>query len=343
MDENQKLKGRKQQDGLSPLRKFKRRERGEWNILHGSIRMNSVSLDEFDRWHRPEASTSTSAVQVAVMAADQSQPADVFVGLQSVQEDVTRRECTVCRESDLDVAFGSSPPTDRCLHQPEVCMDCLSQTLRTAIMGEGNVKTLRCPSAECKELLEYDEVYRWADLATLERYEELLTQAMLREEAGYVTCIDPACGASQVHGGENIFPIVTCWKCGKRSCWKHRVPWEDHEGFNCREWDTKDERRAQAEELSREWVQEQTKRCPAPGCNRPIKKEEGCDHMTCRRPGGCGFEFCWVCLAPYEPIREFGCEKHEPFCRYYTGAPPAIIGTTRARPRWQFWRRDHGA
>ena len=44
------------------------------------------------------------------------------------------------------------------------------------------------------------------------------------------------------------------------------------------------------------------KKCPKKhgGCNRSIAKNGGCMHMTCRKEkGGCGFEFCWLCLGPW--------------------------------------------
>lgn len=38
-----------------------------------------------------------------------------------------------------------------------------------------------------------------------------------------------------------------------------------------------------------------TKHCPM--CRSPIEKNQGCNHMTClRNKGGCGHEFCWICL-----------------------------------------------
>ncbi len=56
---------------------------------------------------------------------------------------------------------------------------------------------------------------------------------------------------------------------------------------------------------------------PCPGCKRNIEKDNGCNHMTCRKPGGCGFEFCWLCLGDW---REHGsatggfyqCNKYKP-------------------------------
>jgi hypothetical protein len=39
------------------------------------------------------------------------------------------------------------------------------------------------------------------------------------------------------------------------------------------------------------WVAANTKRCPR--CGTAIEKDEGCNHMTCRK---CRKEFCWICL-----------------------------------------------
>lgn len=37
------------------------------------------------------------------------------------------------------------------------------------------------------------------------RYNELLLTRVLQKEEGYVTCLNPACGAGQVHGGESAY------------------------------------------------------------------------------------------------------------------------------------------
>jgi ariadne-1 len=46
------------------------------------------------------------------------------------------------------------------------------------------------------------------------------------------------------------------------------------------------------------WIKENTKKCPK--CQTPIEKNQGCNHMTCRRSaGGCGYEFCWICMGSW--------------------------------------------
>lgn len=70
------------------------------------------------------------------------------------------------------------------------------------------------------------------------------------------------------------------------------------------------------EQASAEYIKTQTKSCP--GCTAPIVKfGDGCDHMKCAPPGGCGFEFCWLCLCDFEPIRQDGNHRHEPECKHY--------------------------
>ena len=60
------------------------------------------------------------------------------------------------------------------------------------------------------------------------------------------------------------------------------------------------------------------RKCPKYG--QGIEKNNGCDHMTCRKPMGCGHEFCWRCLAPYDGddgIRKVGNKAHKESCRHY--------------------------
>ena len=39
------------------------------------------------------------------------------------------------------------------------------------------------------------------------------------------------------------------------------------------------------------WMAANTKKCPR--CSTAIEKDEGCNHMSCRK---CRHEFCWICM-----------------------------------------------
>ncbi|WVZ49970.1 hypothetical protein U9M48_001276 [Paspalum notatum var. saurae] len=53
------------------------------------------------------------------------------------------------------------------------------------------------------------------------------------------------------------------------------------------------------------WLLANTKHCPE--CRRPIEKNQGCNHMTCREP--CRHQFCWLCLDPWNDHR--GCSRFD--------------------------------
>ena len=55
------------------------------------------------------------------------------------------------------------------------------------------------------------------------------------------------------------------------------------------------------------WINENTKQCP--NCGVSIEKNQGCNHMTCRKTaGGCGYEFCWICLNDFHTHNFKKCE-----------------------------------
>ncbi|KAJ1308389.1 hypothetical protein OPQ81_004095 [Rhizoctonia solani] len=155
------------------------------------------------------------------------------------------------------------------------------------------------------------------------RFCEMKVRNMLRSEKGLVWCRAPGCDAGQIHVGGAELPIVTCQKCGSKSCFTHESIW--HEGKTCAEYTEELLSKANVipgrvleSRKSETWIKSNTKKCPGKGCGRPIQKNDGCDHMTCRKPAGCGQEFCWVCLAPYRAIREQGNKNHMSFCKYYS-------------------------
>ena len=61
------------------------------------------------------------------------------------------------------------------------------------------------------------------------------------------------------------------------------------------------------------WLIVNTKQCP--NCHKYIEKNQGCNHMTCRKEaGGCGYEFCWICLGEWKPHGSswYECKKYTP-------------------------------
>ncbi|KAH7344057.1 hypothetical protein B0J17DRAFT_645191 [Rhizoctonia solani] len=224
--------------------------------------------------------------------------------------------CLICLETPEHTNTWAMPSA-HCTHGLVACKTCVREYIVHKITVEGSA-TLICPHLGCRRVLEYKDVVKRIqdDTACLDRYNALVGQADLEKHPNFVWCMNSLCGRGQIHKEGAAVPVVICEHCYTRSCFKHRVLW--HSGLTCEQYESctkyKQENRA-----SEEYIAKHAKRCPNLSCRRPILKIDGCDHMTCRRPGGCGHEFCWACLADYGPIRRLGNHLHGPSCPHYSG------------------------
>lgn len=250
------------------------------------------------------------------------------------------QECLVCR--DEPQYFPKDPPTSHCSHAPEVCSACLGRTIQEAVKHgnyNGDGTQIRCPSYNCDQWMGYLEIRQWAPNDVCEKYDNYLLNRSLRSDALFVRCVNPKCSAGQVHTEKGNNPIVICYSCRKSQCFNHRIEW--HAGYTCKQWD-KQGKHKKANDLSKKFISKTTKACPK--CKRPILKINGCDHMTCKRPGGCGHEFCWLCLAPWRRILAGDNSKHYDHCKYYTGkkgghpAPRSLRPAGQEMRWWKIWR-----
>jgi len=175
---------------------------------------------------------------------------------------------------------------------------------------KGEIIKIKCPC--CRSVLEFDDVKRGASERVFERYDTLLLRKELQSMPDFRWCKNAQCGSGQIHEGGFDHPIMKCQGCKELSCFRHDLPW--HYNQTCEEMDNLLERNVD-DIASRAYMEACTKPCPL--CREPIEKDGGCDHMTCRPPVGCGHEFCWLCLAPYDAILHEGNHKHRRTCQYY--------------------------
>jgi len=78
-----------------------------------------------------------------------------------------------------------------------------------------------------------------------------------------------------------------CFRCGD----------EAHKPASCAEVEAW-RKREKDDGATATWLSANTKECPK--CHTHIQRTEGCNHMTCRKEyKGCGFEFCYICRAPW--------------------------------------------
>jgi hypothetical protein len=212
--------------------------------------------------------------------------------------------------------WAGEKTTEKCKHARTVCDGCLGRHVEAEVRNKGNCKTITCPEPYCKSVMEHHEVQRWAIASVFEDYDQLLLRDCLQRDEEFRWCARPGCGAGQKHPFKDRLPIMACFKCKSKTCFTHRCEW--HEGRTCSKYDqdAKD-----SEEVALLQALDTIKKCP--GCSNGIEKIDGCDHMTCKVKngvGGCGHEFCWRCLAPYngaDGIRQMGNSAHTPTCVYH--------------------------
>lgn len=101
----------------------------------------------------------------------------------------------------------------------------------------------------------------------------------LKNEPRYRKCLRTTCPVGQIHETGDAEPLMTCTQCGYRMCYVHSRPW--HEGQTCSQYDAA-QRHQMENHSSVQLIEQVSKRCPGNGCDVPIEKNEGCDHMTCK-------------------------------------------------------------
>ncbi|OCL11781.1 hypothetical protein AOQ84DRAFT_335379 [Glonium stellatum] len=205
--------------------------------------------------------------------------------------------------------FHCQPPTAACTHEVQVCKECLTVWIESEFQSKV-WDQIRCP--DCRSQMQYEDIRKYAPPTIFRKYDRLSTKAALETIPGFRWCTIKGCKSGQVHDAGPEAPIFECMKCRILQCVVHNRRW--HEGETCAEYDyrTDGKQKKAEEQASKKVISETTKKCP--GCKWDIEKNYGCDHMTCTR---CRHEFCWVCLAPYRPIREHGNHMHRQDCQYF--------------------------
>lgn len=112
------------------------------------------------------------------------------------------------------------------------CLECVAISIKTDLNNR-LWNEIKCP--ECGETLQYDDVQRFADEETKDRYQTLSFRYAVSAADNFLWCTS-GCGYGQVHAGGNDQPIVICMLCNHRSCFYHKAAW--HENLTCEEYDS---------------------------------------------------------------------------------------------------------
>jgi len=166
------------------------------------------------------------------------------------------------------------------------CKPCLSSYC-TVTLESGPIQSITCAIPNCKALFathDIKSILSEYDMLRIEHREDsrdrrvaMAAKAMLHCECGVVAIVKE----EDMGDGRIACPGSGC---GRRFCAKCGN--EDHGKESCP---------PPAETV--QWLDEHSKKCP--NCSNRIEKNGGCDHMTCRPPGGCGYDFWWTCGCRY--------------------------------------------
>ena len=188
--------------------------------------------------------------------------------------------CNICLGN-----FENPIQIETCKHK--FCKECFKEYILNRIKNN-NIETMPCPNKLCKNKnIPEEYFFIYLNEEQYLKYQNFKSQNQISKDPNKIFC--PLCNSyAEIKDNKIIINtnnsnyIKTKLKCknGHEFCSCGRP---NHEG-NC----YKDEN-----EFISYLKEQKIKKCPK--CGFLIKKDQGCNHMTCGNPN-CKYEFCWICM-----------------------------------------------
>ncbi|KAJ6236378.1 e3 ubiquitin-protein ligase ari5-related [Anaeramoeba flamelloides] len=194
----------------------------------------------------------------------------------------------------------------KCQHA--FCNECWVNYL-TFRIKEQRVDDLFCQSYQCYERVTEGFLKEVVDEENYKKYQWTLAKSFVSQNPENAWCPAPNCDRACTKGMIQRGTNVEC-SCGHRFCFNCKE--EAHSPANCDDvavWLKK----CKDDSETFNWLMANTKPCPK--CKNLIEKNGGCNHMTCRKnSGGCGYEFCWICLGDWAKhgTSYYKCNHYDP-------------------------------
>ena len=190
------------------------------------------------------------------------------------------------------------------------CSDCFKSYLKQKTVDQLTLLSTHCPLSGCNYLVTSDVFQRCFkdDKDALQIYNKCLIRNFTESNSDIKLCPNPKCDVIVKLPGHGMVEIKC--QCGQSFCFKCLR--ESHRPCDCemvQMWEDK----SKSEGENTKWLLVNTKQCPR--CHKYIEKNQGCNHMTCRKEaGGCSYEFCWICLGEWAPhgTSWYKCVKYNP-------------------------------
>ena len=190
------------------------------------------------------------------------------------------------------------------------CSDCFTEYLKEKLKDQLTVLSTRCPLSGCNYIVTRDIFQKCLenDINSLRIFNKCLMRNFTDSNSDLKLCPNPKCDIIVALPGHGMVEIKC--NCGYLFCFKCLR--ESHRPCDCdmvEFWENKTKNEGE----NAKWLVVNTKQCP--NCHKYIEKNQGCNHMTCRKNvGGCGYEFCWICLGEWKPHGSsyYECKKYNP-------------------------------
>ena len=187
--------------------------------------------------------------------------------------------CKICLDEIVDPV-----ELEKCKHK--FCHDCFEEYLNSLI-NQNNIETIPCPEKKCRNKnLTVDFFSQYITEEQLLKYNHFKIKNEIARDKLKIFC--PICTSyAKIDDPENYNPNNPSYKKSELICQK------GHKFCSCGRPQHDGECYHDGEEFNNLIIKEKIKNCPK--CGFLIKKNSGCNHMTCGNKA-CKFEFCWLCL-----------------------------------------------
>ena len=194
-------------------------------------------------------------------------------------EDKDDNICHICLDTITNEVI-----IEKCSHK--FCSECFEDYLNNLI-NTNNIENIPCPEKKCNnKSLSPDFFSQYISEQQLIKYRNFKTQNEIASNKLKVFC--PICNSyANIDNPDNYNPNNISYKKSKLICQN------SHTFCSCGSPEHEGECYHESKEFKKLLIKEKIKKCPK--CGFLIKKNSGCNHMTCGNKA-CKYEFCWLCL-----------------------------------------------